>query len=344
MASKFRKTITLPNGVRKQIYAATAAELEEKVLEAKIQIRAGVDLSQDMNFEQFIRLWYKLNKLPSIKQKTREYYDNVIDNHLIPALGKLPLRQIKPMHVTAALAGMSELSASINAQALQILRAVFDSAVDNNLIAKSPVPRGQKAGGQPAKKVHALTKEQSDRLLKALEGTRARLFVYLALKTGMRRGELLGLKWDCVDLDQAVVHVRRNLVFADAGETLNEYGKTDAAIRDLPLDPAAVAVLRAERAKTNSLFVFSKLDGTMLTHSAFNAMWSTVGRRDLDFEVTPHQLRHTFCTRCFEAGLDVKEVQYLAGHANPDITMRVYIDYCKEQRQAETFAKVRTMA
>ena len=342
MASKFRKTITLPNGVRKQIYASTAAELEEKVLEAKIQIRAGVDLSKDMNFEQFIRLWYKLNKLPNIKQKTREYYDNVIDNHLVPALGKLPLRQIKPMHVTAALAGMSELSASLNAQALQILRAVFDSAVDNNLIARSPVPRGQKPGGQPAKKVRALSREQTDRLLKALDDTRVYLFVWLALKTGMRRGELLGLKWDCVDLDQAVLHVRRNLVFSDAGETLNDYGKTDASIRDLPIDPVTVSALRAERDRTKSIFVFSKLDGTMLTKSAFRSMWSAVERRG--FDVTPHQLRHTFCTRCFEAGLDVKEVQYLAGHANPDITMRVYIDYCKEQRQAETFAKVRTMA
>ena len=342
MASKYRKTITLPNGVRKQIYASTAAELEEKVLEAKIQIRAGVDLSKDMSFEQFIRLWYKVNKYPHIKQKTREYYDNIIDNHLVPALGKLQLRQIKPMNISAVLSDMSELSASLNTKALETLRSVFDSAVDNNLIAKSPVPNDQKPGGQPAKKVRALTKEQSDRLLKALEGTRVYLFVWLALKTGMRRGELLGLKWDSVDLDGSVLHVRRNLVFADADETLNDYGKTDAAIRDLPLDPATVLLLRAERAKTNSLFVFSMRDGTMMTKSSFRAMWSAIDRRG--FDVTPHQLRHTFCTRCFEAGLDVKEVQYLAGHANPDITMRIYIDYCKEQRQAETFAKVRSMA
>ena len=63
--------------------------------------------------------------------------------------------------------------------------------------------------------------------------------------------------------------------------------------------------------------------------------------RCIDFDVTPHLLRHTFATRCFEDGMDIKEVQHLLGHASPNITMNIYLHYCEQQRQKETFDKVR---
>ena len=66
--------------------------------------------------------------------------------------------------------------------------------------------------------------------------------------------------------------------------------------------------------------------------------------RCIDFEVTPHLLRHTFLTRCFENGLDMKEVQYLAGHKTPELTMRIYLHYQAEERKKTTFSKVRKMS
>ena len=90
----------------------------------------------------------------------------------------------------------------------------------------------------------------------------------------------------------------------------------------------------------------------MMTESSFRRLWDLIDARRvidrhpwvnrcIDFDVTPHLLRHTFAARCFEDGLDVKEVQHLLGHASPEITMKIYLHYCEAQRQKDTFDKMR---
>ena len=207
-------------------------------------------------------------------------------------------------------------------------------------------------------KKESISREQEKLLLETLAGTRAYPFALIALQTGMRRGEICGLKWDCVDLAEGVIHVRRNLVFNNTDSTLNEYLKTDCSIRDLPITPLLEKELRALKAASESLFVLPGQDGKQMTRSSFRAMWECVNRRKtdpsrkprygsvercIDFTVTPHILRHTYLTRCFENGLDLKEVQYLAGHKTPELTMRIYLHYQQEERKRETFNKVRQM-
>ena len=139
---------------------------------------------------------------------------------------------------------------------------------------------------------------------------------------------------------------------------INEYPKTDCSIRDLPITPALEIELRMQKEKSTSDFVFPGQDGQQMTRSSFRALWECVNRRKadpskkaqygsvkrcIDFKVTPHKLRHTYLTRCFENGLDLKEVQYLAGHATPELTVRIYLHYQKEERKKETFKKVKRM-
>lgn len=358
MAKKFRKTITLPTGGRKDIYANSEQELEEKVLNAKMQMRAGINLSENPQFGEFAKRWYEIYKKPKIKAATQEYYKNVLNNHILPYIGNIPIRNITPMHIAALMNNMEDLSKELNRKTLQILRAIFDSAVDNNLIVKSPVPLTLKAGGQAAQKRESLSREHERLLLETLKGSGAYSFTLIALKTGMRRGEICGLKWDCVDFQNGIIHVRRNLVFGSKTSTLNEYLKTDSSVRDLPITPVLDAELRRLKSESNSMFVMHQKDGSQMTKSSFYAMWGNVNRRRadpgkkptygsvnrcIDFEVTPHILRHTFLTRCFENGLDLKEVQYLAGHATPDLTMKVYLHYQEEERKQNTFKKLRAM-
>lgn len=286
--------------------------------------------------------WYETCKKPHIQLCTQEYYCNVFNNHILPYIGNMNLRDITPMHIYMVMNKLENKSKEMNRKTMQMLRMVFNAASDNNLIAKSPVPLTLKPGGKPQKKVVSLSKEQEVLLLNTLAGTRAYSFVLLALNTGMRRGELCGLKWDCVNFEDGIIHVQRNLVFGSNSSELHDYTKTDAGIRDLPITPQAEAELLAMRADTNSVFVFPKADGGPMTRDAFQALWRLVTRRMADatksevygnlhriisFNVTPHQLRHTFLTRCFENGLDMKEVQYLAGHKTPDLTMRIYLHY-----------------
>ena len=195
--------------------------------------------------------------------------------------------------------------------------------------------------------------------LEALKDTGATyLFVLMGLKTGLRRGELLGLMWDAIDLDKGEIKVFRNLVIVNGHTQLEDTTKTKAGVRTVPVPDSLLELLKAEKAKTTSFFVFHKRDGSMMSQTAYKNLWHKVQirhknisftpkknnhlevKRIIDFDVTPHILRHTYITRLFEAGLDIKEVQYLAGHADVTVTMKIYTHY-SESRKPDTFAKVR---
>lgn len=184
------------------------------------------------------------------------------------------------------------------------------------------------------------------------------IYCLLALSTGMRRGEILGLMWEDIDFKANAIRVTHNKAFIlnklDAPVTA--LPKTDAGRRVLPMGSLLKERLLLEKAKSKSPFVVSMLNGQSLTKSAYRALWLNVERRTagsgsvprllgatyggvkitLDFKTHPHQLRHTYITKLFEEGLDLKQVQYLAGHSKPEMTLRVYTHFRQKQRAAET--------
>ena len=155
------------------------------------------------------------------------------------------------------------------------------------------------------------------------------------------------------------VHVRHNALLTNAQTTVSDTLKTSAAVRDIPIPPTLFAELVKERKGAKSLYVLHMRNGKPLSKSSFKSMrqtiesrtvddpadlWTTAPHskvvRTLDFHVHPHQLRHTYITRLFESGLDIKEIQYLAGHATVNMTLRVYTHYQHESRQQSTAQKV----
>ena len=133
--------------------------------------------------------------------------------------------------------------------------------------------------------------------------------------------------------------------------------KTSSSKRDVPIPLDLLAALRREKEHTSSLFVFHRESGEHFDYSSFKNLCKLVSRRcgpvqpekiRCDFvmteaPVTPHVLRHTYATRCLEAGMDIKEVQYLMGHADPTITLKIYTHYCSQSRQETTFSNARAV-
>ena len=247
------------------------------------------------------------------------------------------------------------MSNSTQKKVLQAARSICAFAVDNGMIPKSPVLSSIKAGGAAPEEVTPLTDDQCRQLLTAVAGTRAYLFVKLLLLTGLRKGEALGLMWKDVGFVKGVLHVERSLIYPlnnKAGE-INTELKTAATRRSVPIGRALLADLKAAKEHSGSVYVFSMGNGKFLSESSFRRMWDLISYRStstatkdavlprpLDFDVHPHQLRHTCITRWIEHGLSVKEVQYLAGHASPDVTMRIYAHYRRQQQFEETAAKI----
>lgn len=360
MARKGYKTatFTLPDGTRKYVYAKTQEELDEKVFNLKLQMKLGVDLNDKTTVGELVKLWYTTDVEGKIQSSTERSLKSALNCHLLPMVSDYVAKDVSPVQVRLWVNEFNKLNQNSARQCVRALRCAFELAEENGLVYKSPFLARYKAHGRACEKREALTPEQEKQLLDAVRTTRAYLFVWMALATGMRRGELLGLMWDCVNLDDGVIYVRRGLVTgADGFYHMENHTKTQAGIRDLPIPDDLRSALREHRAKSRSLYVFTQLNGCpFASSSAFNSFWRNHVRRwygpeaeqskkrkgvVTDCYVTPHVLRHTFATRCFEAGVDIKEVQYLMGHESTAITMDLYTHYCKEARLNDTFEKVK---
>lgn len=365
MAKLKTATVTLPNGKRKYIRAKTQEELKLKVAQARLEMGAGVDISDDTTVAQLAQLWYDVCKKPLLRPTAAESIVFTLNHYALPTwLGGMQVRDVRPVHIQRVMSDISSYSRSTQSKAIQILRGIFQFGVDNGLIGRTPCISTIKARGDRPEERVPLTPEQSARLLKAVEGTRAYPVVALMLGCGLRRGEVLGLMWEDVDLDLGYIYVRHNKPIIHGQKTkVSDELKTRAGRRDIPMPLWLTVILTKEKEGSKSAYVISMPNGDSLTESSFDRLWGLIDARttddpkklgtavwkhpsvvySLDFHVYPHLLRHTCITRWFESGLDIKEVQYLAGHATPEMTLRVYAHYDRVSRAQETAQKIKNL-
>lgn len=355
--------ITTADGQRVYVKAGSKAELEKKVIQKKMEMGAGVNIADRTPFREFAYLWLRTYK-SGLRENSLATLTGNLEKHVIPAFGDAALRDIKPLHIQGWLSSIRGMSTSVQRKCIQAVRGIFNAAADNGLILKSPVGKEDKAVGAEAKEEEALTDGQAKALLDAVSGTRAYLFCLLALTTGMRRGEILGLMWEDIDFTTGTITVTHSKTFpSDKSDApVTTMLKSEAAHRRLPIPPVLLHTLEQERAKASgSPYVLHTADGRSLTKNSFASLWKIVTARTasedrplgswvqgsnggrlqvtLDFTCHPHLLRHTYITQLFEAGLDIKQVQYLAGHSTPEITLKVYTHYRRASREQDTFTR-----
>ena len=355
------------SGERVYVSAKSQEELDAKIAQLKKEMGAGVNISDNTLFNDYATIWLNTyKKPPRIRQTSFDTLKYHLEKYVAPCFKGQKLKEIKPVHIQQFLSEISGFSFSVQSSCLQMVRNIFLSAEDNGLIYKSPVRSCDKPGGAHPKEKEALTNEQAKRLLEALEGTRAYLFCLLVLSTGMRRGEVLGLMWEDIDFVTGHINVTHNkpLLPMENDAPVTTMLKSEAGRRRIPMPPLLQSVLEEEKLSSRSPYVFSLKNGSSLTKNAFCGMWRAVTLRMpdekhplgsvrgsncggrfvvcLDFHVHPHLLRHTYITQLFEAGMDIKQVQYLAGHSSPDMTLNVYTHYRQKQREQETADQARS--
>lgn len=336
------KAVQLPDGTRKYLRAKTQKELDEKVLKTQILVNSGVDICNEETFAHFAQMWYDLYKKPYLRENSLEAIKYVLNQHILPVIGGYRLRDITPMQIQAIMAGLAGKSNSLQSKVLINLRSIFKAAQENGLVAKSPVSSMLKPSGKKTVEKEALNAQERQLLLEWVKNPRARTFLLIALHTGMRRGEIVGLQWEDIDFKKKVIHVRHNAVMGRYETTVSENMKTKAGKRNLPLSEDLEEWLVARKKTSHSKYVIAMENHGPLTKSSYKSMWKLIERELPDTHITAHILRHTYITQLFESGtLDVKEIQYLAGHSTMDMTLRVYTHYDRRTREAKTAEKVR---
>lgn len=221
------------------------------------------------------------------------------------------------------------------------LRSIFNVAIENGLVAKSPDSTTLKPTDKATQEKETLAADEREVLLDRVKNIRARTFLLIGLHTGMRRGEILGLQWKDIDFKAKVIHVRHNAVVKEGETKVSEEMKTKAAKRNLPLSEELEEWLSERKKSSHSQYVIAMEGHKPMTKSSCRSMWKLIERELPDRHITAHILRHTHITRLFEAGLDIKEIPYLAGHSTIDMTLKVYTHYDRRSREAKTAEKVR---
>lgn len=335
-------TMTLPNGKRKYFRGATKKEAEAKKQEAIRKLQSGVDIASTMKVDALCKLWLEKYKKGTVRDVTYKNLSMYVNAWLIPEIGRMRVVDVKPVHIRTMLANRSDLSKGTLKHLLSTTRAVFDVAVENEMISRNPCLRNIKVTGDDTEEVKPLTKAQVSELLTVAKDSDIYLFVLLALNAGLRRSELLGLMWKDVNFTDGTITVERTVTATERypkGELMKTV-KTSAANRVVPLSKDVLRELAEAKATSMSLYIISGENDSFLTISLFNSRWRALNR-GLSFKCHPHQLRHTCITSWVaDSKLDVKEVQYLAGHSKVGMTLDVYTHYIEEDRLSETKRKI----
>jgi integrase len=336
---------------RTAFYGATRAEALHKLRLAQAALlHAGQEpLNQKLLVRTFLHEWLTTAAAPHIRPKTLTQYTHIVDAYLVPGLGAVQLAQLKPAQVQAFLTKVAHgtfvpvrqprrgnptthhAGARTVQQCYRVLYGALAQAarwglVHRNVAALVDPPTVPKAA------TTALTADQARTLLTATAGTRWGPLWALAIYTGLRRGELLGLRWADVDLDHALLHVRGAL----AADGTRIPPKTAQSARPVPLGAEAVKVLQARRtaqrrervaagAWQRTDLVFTTLAGGALRGDnvwrAFQTDLTAAGLPHVRF----HDLRHTCASLLAAQGVPLQVIQQLLGHTTIRTTADMYV-------------------
>ena len=322
---------------RRSVYGRTRVEVVDQLDELRRARRRGANLAaRSRTVEQWMTEWLDEIKVrDGTRGSTLDRYRQVSRTHIVPSLGRVRLDRLTPGEVQAFMNGLSgRVSAASVVKVHGVLRAALSDAERLDL-----VPRNAARAVRPPRlgrvERQVLTPEQARELLNAVVGHRHEGVVVLALTMGLRRGEILGLRWSDVDLDKRSLWIRQALQRVD-GELQLVEPKTHRSRRALPLPALAVPVLERHRTRQASErlavgpywddrgLIFPTTIGTPLEPRNV-AHWFVKLRGQLGLDwLRFHDLRHACATFLLANGVDPRTVMEVLGHSTIRLTMDTY--------------------
>jgi integrase len=365
---KWKATITVGRDEdgkikRKVFYGKTKEEAKDKADKYRLANKSGLLLIDDkITLQEWVRTWifeYMANKL---KSSSLARYEGIYRNYIKDtSLGKTKLKDLKPSHLQTyynTLARQNGKTASTVKTLNKLLKSAMSQALFEKYIVSNPCNHVNLPKVKPITEVEIFTLEEQAQFTDALEGHRHKLLFLMALSTGLRIAELLGLRWADIDMESGELTVNQTLrreVKIDISKGEKSEGmkteiqagtpKTESSRRSIPLLPEIITELRLHKIRQNEERTAAGLgkyidndlvfpneigeptDARNLTRS-YKRVLDRAGIKYKKF----HALRHTFATRLFERGVPLITVSKLLGHSDTSITADIYTHVMPEEK------------
>lgn len=343
--------------IRKYFYGKTRKETSEKLNRAIEELRDNrfINKSDNPTVEQWCHEWLWSYKRNSVKQKTFDQYETILRTHIIPDIGDIRLADLKTMHIQRIINKMHD--SGLSHRTIEVMKIVMHAALKqaqrNKLVGENVCENVVLPRKQP-KRIRVLNEDEQTKLIAALKDNYIGRGLLFALYTGMRRGEVLALKWSDYDKNEKTISITKAL---SRVRTYNKNGnktmltvttpKTDTSIRTVPLIDKAVELLAEHKCKqerymelvgdyyTDNDLIFSSSRGDYLDPGNFNRKVNKTVKKIGIAQISPHALRHSFATRGLEAEVSLKAMQELLGHSSITVTGDIYTHILKEQKRKE---------
>jgi len=292
----------------------------------------------------FLNRWLVDYAEIKVSPKTLERYKSICDQHLIPAFGHLPLARLQPLHIQAHYSKLLKggrkdgreggLSPQTVLHHHRLLHTALDSAVKWLIVARN-VADAVEPPAVTEKEVEALDEIQSAWLIDASIGTRLYMPIFLAIAAGLRRGEILGLRWSDLDFDLGILKIQRSIEESKAGIRIKE-PKTKRGRRTIALPEVALDALRIHLSGQEQIKAVLKSDyepgdlicccqdGKLWKPSAFTSSYRALLKRRKMKGPNFHALRHSHASHLLKAGVDIKMLSQRLGHSRTAFTLDTY--------------------
>lgn len=325
----------------KSVYGKTYHEVKEKMYHIrKEKIGPKKTSAVEKSFEEVLWLWLETNLL-NYKPATENKYRYMMEVHIIPELGRVPVSQITTLMVNTFLrkklnSGRLDkkggLSAAYVRSMMLIINAALEYAVNEQFCQPLRTPIYRPTPTKKELPIFSVAEQKKLETYLLSRMNRTNLGILISLHTGLRIGEICALSWEDIDMKEKVIHVRATIsrVRESATDRISESHlilgspKTKASVRDIPISSDLNAILKEMYQYAPSNYVISDKESFISPRTyeyRYHKVLEKCGLSSLNY----HALRHTFATRCIEVGVDVKTLSEILGHSNVSTTLNTYV-------------------
>lgn len=327
------------------VYGKTYGEVKSKLAELyQRQVKKLNPIDIERKFGEVLALWKETNRLKH-KGATESKYEYLIERHIRPELGNIPLSAITTLTLNdfaekKLMSGRLDKKGGLSPAYVRSMMIIITSALQY----------ATNEGMRPALKTSAykpsieqsslkiLSPQEHERFERFLlsDITETKLGVVLSLNCGLRIGEICALKWEDIDLDNKVIHVRRTVARVRneiTGGTIliTDRPKTKASLRDIPICSKLIPIITKMRSNDNLQYVISN-GATFISPRTYEYRYHRLLEQCGLDAYNYHALRHTFATKCIISGVDVKTLSEILGHSNVAITLNTYVHPSMEMK------------